>query len=189
MAMMKERTIIGVVVHKASVNSKIGLRLEDRKLDGLPKIVAMSPGGAAHASRQLKKGDVLVSINGVDARGHKRAEALLRQATGDVQLVIRRGGGGSVSHSSTSSLPYHVSPAENTRDNTREKTPERSKTNAGTGQHRRGSVEKTIMWLAGALWRRSGKRSGPGMEAGKAAHEAADGASARQPARQTVPPA
>jgi len=79
-----------ITVHKNSVDDKIGLRLEDRKPDGLPKIVQISPGGAAAACGQLKKGDVLLSVNGMDVRGHKRAAEVLKEATGDIALLVRR---------------------------------------------------------------------------------------------------
>uniref|UniRef100_A0A7S3FJB7 PDZ domain-containing protein n=1 Tax=Haptolina ericina TaxID=156174 RepID=A0A7S3FJB7_9EUKA len=87
-------TDLTVLVRKDTVDTKIGLRLEDRKADGLPKIVQITPGGAAMASGQLKKGDVLVSINGMDVRGHKRAAEVLKEAQGDIKMVIRRGGKG-----------------------------------------------------------------------------------------------
>ena len=77
---------------KESAETKIGLRLEDRKSDGLPKIVTIAPGGAAAVGGQLRKGDVLISVNGQDVRGHKRAAEVLREASGDIQLVVQRSG-------------------------------------------------------------------------------------------------
>ena len=79
-----------VVIQKPTADTKIGLRLEDRKADGLPKIVAIAPGAAAYSSGQLKKGDAIVSVNGKDVSGHKRAAEVLKDAVGDIQLVIQR---------------------------------------------------------------------------------------------------
>ncbi|XP_034255811.1 protein lin-7 homolog C [Thrips palmi] len=49
------------------------------------------PGGVADRHGGLKRGDQLLSVNGVDVEGenHERAVELLKQAQGSVKLVVR----------------------------------------------------------------------------------------------------
>eukprot|EP00966_Prymnesium_polylepis_P317936 7344375-Prymnesium_polylepis.1 len=78
-----------VIVSKEKQKSKIGMRLQDRLVDGFPVVTLIMPGGAAEASGSLNKGDVIISINGQQPRGHKHALAILaEQAPGDIKLLI-----------------------------------------------------------------------------------------------------
>ena len=79
-----------VVVRKATADTKIGLRLEDRQTDNLPRIVAIAPGFAAAQSVNLKKGDVILSINGSTLTGHRNAAQVLKDAEGDISLKVQR---------------------------------------------------------------------------------------------------
>ena len=71
---------------------RIGLTMVDSKPDsGLAKIVRIIPGGTAAECGQLQRGDLILSINGREAVGHKRAAAELKAcAHGEITLLILR---------------------------------------------------------------------------------------------------
>jgi len=84
---MSEKT---VVLNKPTVNTKLGLRLEDRKPEGVVKIITIAANSPGATCKQLKKGDVLLAVNGHSVNSHKRAAEELANAQGDVTLLIRR---------------------------------------------------------------------------------------------------
>ncbi|KAL3920506.1 MAG: hypothetical protein SGPRY_005228 [Prymnesium sp.] len=79
-----------VVMHKPSQTTKLGLRLEDRKPDRVPKIVAVAPNSPAANCKELKKGDLVLSVNGQPVESHRVAAQMMSGAVGDVTLVILR---------------------------------------------------------------------------------------------------
>lgn len=77
-----------VNLHKSDPDMKLGVRLGDAKKGGAGgvKIVDINPIGPM--ASLVKKGDLLMSINGVSFDTHQEAAALLAAATGDIRIEL-----------------------------------------------------------------------------------------------------
>ena len=80
---------VTVTLTKPDATTKLGLRMSADK-DSHPQIDDMAPGALAAESGQLKKKDVILSINGTPVKGATEAAGLLGAAGSEIVLVIKR---------------------------------------------------------------------------------------------------
>ena len=81
--------VISVTLIKPHPKAKLGLTMSGDK-DSHPQIDDMAPGALAAESGQLKKKDVILSINGTPVKGATEAAGLLGAAGSEIVLVIKR---------------------------------------------------------------------------------------------------
>lgn len=108
-----------VVTLVRDVNRSIGISIEYMATHGLPEIAALDPHGPSKASGQTQLGDVITTVNGIDAAlGPDKFMSALSASQETVELVIRRR---RVPSSSTTMTPRHlVSSGPYTSDAARE---------------------------------------------------------------------
>ena len=84
---------VEVRLHKATRDSRCGITLIDTR--GLsdheyPKIVNLVPDSIAAQCGIIRKGDLLISVNGTEVRDHTVAAMALKDAEGTLTLKLRR---------------------------------------------------------------------------------------------------
>ena len=75
-----------VTISKPAPTTMIGVHLNGR--DGPPLVVSVAPDGAAFGA--VFAGDVLLSVNGATANGREQGAAMLKSASGQLTLLVRR---------------------------------------------------------------------------------------------------
>ncbi|KAM7026379.1 LOW QUALITY PROTEIN: protein lin-7 homolog B, partial [Acridotheres tristis] len=79
------------VVELPKTEEGLGFNIMGGKEQNSPIYISLIPGGVADRHGGLKRGDQLLSVNGVSVEGeqHERAVELLKAAQGSVKLVVR----------------------------------------------------------------------------------------------------
>jgi C-terminal processing protease CtpA/Prc len=75
-----------VTLTKGSAGNKIGLTLDGDT--GPPRVQATEPASVAALSGRIHPDQLVLSINGQPVNGHEEATALIKQAEGEVKLVL-----------------------------------------------------------------------------------------------------
>ena len=82
-----------LMLHKPSQDTRVGITLVDTTGTAdadFPRIMNIIPDAVAGRSGKVKKGDLLMSVNGKEVKTHTEAAMSLREAVGDLKLQIRR---------------------------------------------------------------------------------------------------
>ena len=80
-------------LHKPTQDTRVGITLVDTTGTAdadFPRIMNIIPDAVAGKTGMVKKGDLLMSVNGQEVKTHTEAAMSLREAVGDLKLRIRR---------------------------------------------------------------------------------------------------
>ena len=87
---MSATTFVTLTLHKPP-GAKLGVQLKsvEGAADPAPHVVLVRSGSAADKA-DLREGDIVVAIGGEEVRSHEQALALLKAASGSVEVRVRR---------------------------------------------------------------------------------------------------